>query len=137
MRTEIRIQRRRPARRSHRVARAAARSVYIVYVINKQYLETYTCKRPTRVIYIYIYKYKNTKKPKLQNLQNKYLQNMNYVIYRYYKTKIGFVWKLSKLSKNPKKSNVFWHVWCILYNKLLFWVSDSDSVYLTLYGNIL
>ena len=33
MRTEVRIWRRRPARRLHSMARLAARSVYIVYII--------------------------------------------------------------------------------------------------------
>ena len=32
-------------------------------------------------------------------------------------------------------SKIFWHVWCILYNKLLCWISDSDSVYFSVYGN--
>ena len=33
-------------------------------------------------------------------------------------------------------SNVFWHCWCILYNKSIFGLSYSDSVYVTVYGNI-
>ena len=31
---------------------------------------------------------------------------------------------------------VLWHFGCILYKKMIFWISDSESVYLTVYGNI-
>ena len=72
--------------------------------------------------------------PKLQKLQKiQELQNMNYVTYTYYKIKIGFFLFFCKYSKNPI---VFWHFWCVLYNKLLFWISDSESAYLTLYRNM-
>ena len=48
--------------------------------------ETYTCKRPTRVIYIY--EYKNTKFPRIQHLQHlQKVQNINYGNYRYNKIK--------------------------------------------------
>ena len=33
-------------------------------------------------------------------------------------------------------SKVFWHCWSILCSKLLFWISDSDSLYVTVYGNM-
>ena len=33
-----------------------------------------------------------------------------------------------------KSSKAFWHLEGILYNRLIFWISDSDSLYLTLYG---
>ena len=38
-----------------------------------------------------------------------------------------------EFSKKSKSSNVFWHCWCSWYDKSLFWISYSDSVYLTIY----
>ena len=62
------------------------------------------------------------------------LQNMDYVIYTYYKTKNAFFIIFTNLFKN--KTKTCWRVQSILYNKSLFWTSYSDSVYLTVYGNM-
>ena len=45
---------------------------------------------------------------------------------------IFFFWIFEKFDY----SNVFWHFGCIVYNKFLFRISDSDSLYLTVYRNI-
>ena len=41
-----------------------------------------------------------------------------------------------KQSIYSPNSKVFGCFWCVLYNELLFWISYSDSVYLTQYGNM-
>ena len=45
------------------------------------------------------------------------------------------------VSQNVRKMNgflfnVFWCCGCVLYNELLFKISDSNSLYLTVYGNM-
>ena len=63
-------------------------------------------------------------------------QNMNYGLYIHYEKNWMF-WNVSLFSYFcPQKSKVFRHCWCILYNKLLTWISDSDSLYWALYGNM-
>ena len=47
-----------------------------------------------------------SKTPKIQKLQKlQKIQNMN---------------MFQNVPKSSKKSNVFWHCWCVLYNKSLF-----------------
>ena len=74
---------------------------------------------------------KNTKSQNYKIYEK--VQNINYANYRWYKIYIIIFWKFSNFSKISK---VFGHIWSILYNKSIFWISDSDSVYLTVYGNI-
>ena len=81
-----------------------------------------------------VFKYTDLPKlPKIQKLQK--IQNMSYPIYTNNKIKIGLFdfFRIFDFSNVPK---VLWHCWSILYNKSLFWISYSDSVYVTLYGNI-
>ena len=82
------------------------------------------------MIYIYIYKYIKIYKISKYIKSKKYtnVQNMNYGIY----TNDKMENTLSFLIISNKR-NVFWHCWCIVYNKLLFWISDSDSVYFSVY----
>ena len=54
------------------------------------------------------------------------MQNLDYLIYIHNKIKSLFFSCPFYFSKNPNVSNiskVLWHVWCVLYNKLLFWIS--------------
>ena len=77
-----------------------------------------------------IYKiYRNT----IQKLQN--LQHTSYGIYK--NTFMSFYLLVFFLRKIRFVSKVFWPLWCTLYNQLISWISDSDSVYLTVYGHIL
>ena len=59
---------------------------------------------------------------------------MNYVIYTYNKINN---WKFRFFPNDSNTSNDFWHFVCILYNKLLCLISDFDSAYFSVYGNIL
>ena len=64
--------------------------------------------------------------------RNTQLQNMNYGLY--IDNKITQTnWLFTNFSHI---SNLFWCCLCIVYNKSLFWISDSNSLYLTLYGNM-
>ena len=86
-------------------------------------------------IYIYIYIYINMKIPnnsKIQKSKNK-IQNMSYGTYINNKIQFRCIRTVPTLSKI---ANAFWHLGCISYDKLLFWISYSDAVYLTLYGNM-
>ena len=91
------------------------------------------CREVCRKVLRYSKYTKYTKMHKSPNLQNlrklQRIQMLNYGNYTYHKIKV-FLFHFSKHSK------VFWHFGSILYNKLLFWILDSDSVYLALYGNI-
>ena len=80
---------------------------------------------------------------KLQNFQNMnygtYINNKNEKLFFFFQILRIQLSNISNKTINKNKSNVwnlFWYPWCILYNKWLFWISDSDSVYLTLYGNM-
>ena len=61
---------------------------------------------------------------------------MNYGVYTYYKIKNDIFEIDRSVSTFSKVSNVFWHCWCILYYKLLFLISDSDSLSFSVYRNI-
>ena len=53
-------------------------------VLSSLFPETYTCNRPTRVIYINI-----KKNPNLENLQKfQHIQNTSYETYTYFKIKV-------------------------------------------------
>ena len=73
-------------------------------LINKQKSENPTITNITKSTHIELWN--------LYKIQNKHL----------------FYWCFSMFPTFSKKSNVFSHVWSILYNKLIFWISDSDSV---------
>ena len=72
----------------------------------------------------------------------------SYIIYKIYKNYkiwimefIHNIFSFLKFSDSVESfrfffSNALWHCWCILYNKLLFWIQDSDSLYLTVYRNM-
>ena len=47
-----------------------------------------------------------------------------------------FYYFFEKIKTLSRLSNVVWHFGCISYNKLLLWISYSDSLYSTLYGNM-
>ena len=73
------------------------------------------------------------------------LQNMTYGTLTHYTIILSFFFfcidvydVLRTFSKQKYCSKVFWHVWCVLYNKLVFWISGSDTVFFfSVYGNIL
>ena len=60
---------------------------------------------------------------------------MNYGHYIKYKINV-FFFVVRSFRKLTNISKVFRCLGDIVYNELLFWISDSDSVYLTLYGNM-
>ena len=74
--------------------------------------------------------YTNSNIPELQKYN--FPKNTNYL--NYINNGILFIlfWNVSIFTF----SKVFWNCWSILYNKLLLWISYSDSVNLTLYGSM-
>ena len=83
-------------------------------------------QNPNTIFKITIYCTKYTKNAKIHPMFWKIWEKIDKMKNEYFSNK----------SKNLVFWNVFWHLGSILYNKLLFWISYSDSVYLTLYGNM-
>ena len=79
--------------------------------------------------------YKNSKNPKLHKNQTiaKYELCNLYIL----QNKRGFLFIFRFFQYFSKISKVIWQFWSILYNKSLFRISDSDSVYFSVYGNML
>ena len=89
-------------------------------------------------VLVYILYIKYTKLQSLQTLQK--IPNMNYGIY--INNKVNFelfdLFRFRSICfRQFRKCLIltqwFWHCWCVLYNEWLFWISDSDSVSLTVY----
>ena len=59
---------------------------------------------------------------------------MNYGINRYNKIEFDMFKHFRDFRNFSNNLKVFWHCWSILYNKLLFLISGSDSACFSVYG---
>ena len=79
---------------------------------------------------------------KLYKLYKKYTK---YDLWKFDVSKNIKVWKIVFVFSNclicfrnvRMFGNVFWHCWCVLHYKLLLWMRLSDSVWVSVYMNIL